>query len=188
VTPKRRTREPSGEIVATARRVVLRRPRWEDEDEMLALRRASAEFLRRWEPDMPGVDPLGHSWYARYMRFGDEHARFRLLVCSRRSGRIWGSVSVGEIERAKRTATLGYWIGARHAKHGYMTEAILALLRDVLPSESIETIQAFVLPENLASKRLLEKCGFRREGTAPQYRVLRGEPRDHERWFARLTP
>ena len=172
-------------MVATERRVVLRVPRWEDEDEMLALRRASAEFLARWEPDLPGIDPSGHSWYARYMRFGEPHARFRLLVCSRRAKRIVGSVSVGEIDRAKRTATLGYWIGAKHARRGYMTEALGALLRDVLPREGLETIHAYVLPENVASKRVLEKLGFRREGTAPQYRTLRGEPRDHERWVLR---
>ena len=116
---------------------------------------------------------------------GGSHARFRLLVCSRRAKRIVGSVSVGEIDRAKRTATLGYWIGAKHARRGYMTEALGALLRDVLPREGLETIHAYVLPENVASKRVLEKLGFRREGTAPQYRTLRGEPRDHERWVLR---
>jgi ribosomal-protein-alanine N-acetyltransferase len=169
-------------ISAPGARVFLRKPRRADEAEFLELRRRSWEFLAPWEPDMPGIDPLGAAMYARYMRFGARHRRLRLLVCARRSGRIRGSISIGEIDRELGSATIGYWVGARFARRGYMSEALGLALAHAFGRLGIATVSAYVLPENTPSKRLLARLGFERSGTAPAYRAVGGRPRDHERW------
>lgn len=46
-------------------------------------------------------------------------------------------------------------------------------------------VQATVLDANLASCRVLERCGFRREGLLAGYRLVRGQPRDV--WMYALT-
>jgi ribosomal-protein-alanine N-acetyltransferase len=176
-TPRQRSR-----VVARDARVVLRTPAAADETEFLALRRASWSFLAPWEPDLEGVDPLGPSMFRLYLRTGRRHARLRMLVCSRRSGAIRGSITIGQIQRAKRSATVGYWIGERFARRGWMSAALRLAIEDVCPRLGVRELCAYVLPENFASKRLLAKLGFARRGTAASYRVMRGEPRDHERW------
>jgi ribosomal-protein-alanine N-acetyltransferase len=181
----RRTTQPAfdaGTDLASGLRVRLRVPTWADQDELLELRRRSWDFLEPWEPDLPGVDPLGPAWFARYMRFGRGHGRLRLLVCGREDGRIYGSVSLGELDRSRGSAALGYWIGAEHARRGLMTEALELAREQVFPAQGLARVEAYVLPENEASRRLLLKLGFVRSGIARDYRTLRGEPRDHQRW------
>lgn len=171
--------------LARGRRVVLATPAAEDEEELLALRRASWEFLAPWELDLPGVDPLGPSWFVRYLRTGPAYRRERWLVRMRRSGAIRGSITLGEIDAPARKATIGYWIGARHARKGLMSEALAIAIERAFGHHGLERIEAYVLPENEPSKRLLAKLGFGFSGIAREYQRLHGEDRDHERWVLR---
>ncbi|MCC7014886.1 MAG: GNAT family N-acetyltransferase [Planctomycetes bacterium] len=173
---------PRSRTLARGRRIVLRTPTAADEEEFLALRRASWTFLAPWQAESPGLDPLGSAMFERYLRFGAAHARLRLLVCSRRSGAILGSISLSDIDRVRGTATVGYWIGERHARKGKMSEALALVLERVASRLDLRALEVYVLPENRASKGLLAKLGFTRRGTAFDYQVVRGEARDHERW------
>ena len=73
-------------------------------------------------------------------------------------------------------------IGERHARKGKMSEALALVLERVASRLDLRALEAYVLPENRASKGLLAKLGFTRRGTAFDYQVVRGEARDHERW------
>ena len=70
---------------------------------------------------------------------------------------------------------LGYWIGAPHVQQGYMTAAVRALMPVTFDVLRLHRLEAACIPTNLASIRLLEKTGFRREGYA---RVLSVHQRD----------
>jgi ribosomal-protein-alanine N-acetyltransferase len=177
-----RERSFEARVVARGRRIVLAAPCEQDEEELLSLRRASWDFLAPWELDITGVDPLGPSWFARYLRVGPQHRRERWLVRMRRSGRICGSITIGEIEPGARRATLGYWIGAKYARRGLMSEALTLAVARALGELALRELHAYVLPENVASRGLLAKLGFTRNGVARGYRRIRGEERDHERW------
>ncbi|MEZ4411048.1 MAG: GNAT family protein [Polyangiales bacterium] len=43
-----------------------------------------------------------------------------------------------------------------------------------------DRVHAFVRDDNARSSRLLERCGFTREGRLRRYRVCRGEARDFD--------
>jgi len=58
------------------------------------------------------------------------------------------------------TAELGYWIGRAHWGQGYATEAVRRCLRVLFRNFGIGLIWASALPENAASRRVLEKTGF----------------------------
>jgi ribosomal-protein-alanine N-acetyltransferase len=179
-----RPRKESLEVRAVARglRVVLVRPHASDEEELLELRRASWDFLAPWELDLPGVDPLGPSWFARYLRIGPEHRRQRWLVRLAQDGAICGSITVGEIDERTGRASLGYWISASHARRGLMSEALVLALELAFRELGVRELHAYVLPENAPSRALLARLGFRIGGVARGYRVVRGVERDHERW------
>lgn len=55
---------------------------------------------------------------------------------------------------------LGYWLGEDFWGHGYVTEAVAALLSAVTATGLVETIVARALASNPASLRVMEKCGF----------------------------
>jgi RimJ/RimL family protein N-acetyltransferase len=61
---------------------------------------------------------------------------------------------------------IGYGIAQRHQGCGYATTAVRLLLVDAFALSPTPLVFATVRPENLASVRVLEKCGFIREGDA----------------------
>jgi RimJ/RimL family protein N-acetyltransferase len=61
---------------------------------------------------------------------------------------------------------IGYIVfDSANRRQGYMTEALTCLVRHLFLSRKINRIQLMTQPENIPSKRVAEKCGFRYEGT-----------------------
>lgn len=54
----------------------------------------------------------------------------------------------------------------RHAGRGYVTEAVQLLVDYLFDAKKEHRIQLVIVPENAASRRIAEKCGFILEGTA----------------------
>lgn len=55
---------------------------------------------------------------------------------------------------------IGFHIGSRYTKNGYATEAVQAFLPVILPRIGVDKIEGVCLAENIASQRVMEKCGF----------------------------
>ena len=60
---------------------------------------------------------------------------------------------------------IGYHIGSPYTKQGYATEAVRAFLPVVMKMLELHSMTGVCLAENIASRRVLEKCGF-----VPEYR------------------
>ena len=75
---------------------------------------------------------------------------------------------------------VGYHIAKAHTGHGYATEALMAFLPFIVDKLKITSIDGIVLEENIASHRVLEKCGFELifKGTAN----YQGQPREVRRY------
>ena len=71
--------------------------------------------------------------------------------------------------------TVGYRLDEQHWGKGYAARAMRALCAYLFDEIGIRRIQAFVMPENPASIRVLEKCGFMREGYIRQGSFCRGK-------------
>ncbi|MGL5818834.1 MAG: GNAT family N-acetyltransferase [Phycicoccus sp.] len=61
-------------------------------------------------------------------------------------------------------ASTGYWVGPAFRRRGYATAALIALSEWAFGVEQVHRIDLHVEPTNLASRRVAEACGFRREG------------------------
>jgi RimJ/RimL family protein N-acetyltransferase len=61
---------------------------------------------------------------------------------------------------------LGYSIWPRHQRQGFATEGALALTHWALSRSEVRAVRATVPPSHARSIRVVEKCGFRRAGTA----------------------
>jgi [ribosomal protein S5]-alanine N-acetyltransferase len=86
-------------------------------------------------------------------------------------GRAIGSISLHEIcwqQRALRLdrAELGYWLGPAHWGQGLMTEAVHAVIRFGFETMRLHKIAVQCMAENAASRRVIEKAGFRWVGRA----------------------
>jgi [ribosomal protein S5]-alanine N-acetyltransferase len=65
-------------------------------------------------------------------------------------------------------------------RKGVATEAVQLLVRYLFESKRVNRLRLVIHPDNAASRRLAEKCGFRHEGTARGAWYHRGQHRDVE--------
>ena len=166
-----------------ADRITLRLPQHSDWREWTALRDASAEFLRPWEP-VWAQDHLSRRaftnrvyWAARAEAQG---TALPLLMFRREDNALLGAITLDNIRRGPAQAgTLGYWVGAAHARQGYMREAIEAVVHHAFVQLELSRIEAACLPGNAASRGVLEKTGFKYEGVAQSYLQINGRWRNH---------
>lgn len=171
--------------VLSGPRVILRAPRRADYRAWQRLRRESRDFLRPFEPRWSEAD-LGRRVFAARLRRGREESRagtdytFFIFECVERGEQLVGGLTLSNIRRrAAQFVTLGYWMGRQHAGRGLMTEAVGVVIPFVFDTLGLHRINAAFLPENTASRRVLEKNGFREEGFAEAYLQIDGKWRDH---------
>jgi ribosomal-protein-alanine N-acetyltransferase len=98
-------------------------------------------------------------------------------------GAVLGVVNLNEIVRgAFDSAYLGYYGFSPHTGQGYMTEGLRLVLRHAFRRLGLHRLEANIQPGNRASRALVRRLGFRREGFSPRYLKIGGPWRDHERW------
>jgi ribosomal-protein-alanine N-acetyltransferase len=147
------------------------------------LRAASREFLTPWEP-LWSNDELSRASFRRrvrhYLRDLREDVGYALFIFSATSGALVGGLTLCNVRRGvTQSCTLGYWVGAKFARQGYMTAAVRAVVPFVFDSLELHRLEAACLPTNAASIKLLEKTGFKREGLARRYLRINGVWQDH---------
>ena len=101
-------------------------------------------------------------------------------------GELVGDFAVW-IDPADELAMIGYTVAPEHQGHAYAVEAAEAVIEWLFGRRSIHRIAATIDPRNLASARVLERCGFEYVGTAPSAAWSRGEWTDDAR-FSLLEP
>ncbi|MEH6787484.1 MAG: GNAT family N-acetyltransferase [Paracoccus sp. (in: a-proteobacteria)] len=163
-------------------RIVLRLPAHSDFNAWTALRVDSRAFLTPWEPVWSSDHLTRKSftnrvyWAARASHGGSALPLFLL----RRDGVLLGAITLDNIRRGPaQTGTIGYWIGRPFARQGYMREAIGALVHHAFTALDLSRVEAACLPENAASRGVLEKSGFKYEGVAQSYLQINGRWRNH---------
>ncbi|MDK3073286.1 GNAT family protein [Sedimentitalea sp. JM2-8] len=164
-------------------RLTLRPPAHSDFRAWAALRQDSEAFLAPWEPTW-APDHLSRKaftnrvyWAQRSVSSG---SAVPLFLMRRGDQALVGAITLDNIRRGPAQAgTLGYWTGEIHARQGYMREAIGAVVHYAFSQLDLSRIEAACLPENAASRGLLEKSGFKYEGVAQSYLQINGRWRTH---------
>jgi [ribosomal protein S5]-alanine N-acetyltransferase len=161
-----------------AARVVLRSPGPEHADAFIALALAS----RRFHAGLVSP-PRDHAKYGAFLE-RNRHDDFEAFLLFRREDdALLGAANLSQIFRLGfQSAYLGYWIGAPYARRGYMAEGLALVLSEAFRGMKLHRIEANIQPENIPSRRVVQKLGFRREGYSPRYLKIAGRWRDHERW------
>jgi ribosomal-protein-alanine N-acetyltransferase len=95
-------------------------------------------------------------------------------------GRLAGQVTASNVIRgAFDSASVGYWVDGAVAGRGVMPTALALLVDHCFDAVGLHRIEANIRPENEASRRVVEKLGFREEGIRELYLFIDGAYRDH---------
>ena len=119
----------------------------------------------------------------RFIDWQGEEPRknFQFAVILRAKGRLIGSCGIRIGQGNGRKADLGYEIAPRYWGQGYATEAARAVVAFGFGDLRLHRIWASCLAENVASARVLEKLGMRREATLRENQWMKG------RWWDTLV-
>lgn len=90
--------------------------------------------------------------------------RFEWLVFMERIRKPVGWVSLRIAERDVTTGEIGYSIVRDFRGRGVATEAVQAMLDEAFAQANLGRINAYCVPENSASRRVLKRLGFREDG------------------------
>jgi ribosomal-protein-alanine N-acetyltransferase len=176
------TEPPTRPLIRTEN-LILRAPQAGDYAAWSLLRVESRAFLTPWEPTWNEDDLTRNSFRLRVKRAAREIAAdeaYSLFVLDARGEMLLGGLTLGLVRRGVAQAcTLGYWMGARHAGKGHMSEAVRGALRFAFQDLALHRVEAACLPNNEPSRRLLERVGFRHEGLARSYLRINGVWADH---------
>ncbi|MDG1470136.1 GNAT family N-acetyltransferase [Pseudosulfitobacter sp. SM2401] len=164
-------------------RMTLRPPIHSDFRPWVALRTQSREFLTGWEPSW-AKDHLSRKaftnrvyWAQRSINAG---TAMPLFLVRRSDDMLLGAITLDNIRRGpSQSGTLGYWTGEPFTRQGYMREAILAVVHHAFTQLDLSRLEAACLPENAASRGVLERCTFKYEGVAQSYLQIDGRWRSH---------
>jgi ribosomal-protein-alanine N-acetyltransferase len=163
--------------------VYLRYPRVADFAAWTSLRAESRTFLAPWEPAW-ATDELTKAAFRRrlkrYQREARDDSAYAFFVFRSSDDALLGGCTLSNVRRGvTQCCALGYWVGERFARQGYMSDAVRALIPFVFRTLGLHRIEAACLPVNEASRSLLAKGGFRQEGVARRYLQINGEWQDH---------
>jgi [ribosomal protein S5]-alanine N-acetyltransferase len=169
-------------VIATER-LILRLPEMSDHLGWVRIRREGEDFLRAWEPNWAADHFTRRAFRARVSwaaRSREEGRALPLFLLRREDEGLLGAITLDNIRRGPaQTGQVGYWVGPDFARKGYMHEALTAVVQHAFTVLDLSRIEAACLPENVASRGLLEKSGFRYEGVARGYLQIAGRWRNH---------
>ena len=114
-------------------------------------------------------------------------AGYAFYIFRRDDDALVGGVTLSNVRRGvTQSCSLGYWVGERHARNGFMRDSLNALVPFIFNEMGLHRIEAACIPTNTASHSLLRKIGFTHEGYARRYLCINGVWQDHL-LFAILT-
>ncbi|WP_375228339.1 GNAT family N-acetyltransferase [Roseobacter sp. S98] len=164
-------------------RMTLRPPIHSDFRPWSKLRAQSIDYLTPWEPAW-AEDHLTRKAFTNRVYWAQRSVSggtaLPLFLIRRSDEILLGAITLDNIRRGPaQSGTLGYWTGEPFARQGYMREAITAVVHYAFTRLDLSRIEAACLPENAASRGLLETSGFKYEGVAQSYLQINDRWRTH---------
>jgi len=176
--------QPGWPVVLSDGPVVLRPYKRGDAKAWSETRRANEAWLAQWEPTPYGSwydlnSPAAfRSVYVDLRRAARHGTAMPFAVCY--DGALVGQLTLGNIvRRAFCSGYAGYWIDSRVAGRGITPTALALAVDHAFAHGGLHRIEVNIRPENMPSRRVVEKLGFRQEAYHERYLHIDGDWRDH---------
>lgn len=165
--------------------VGVRPVRLRDAPAWAELRRRNADWLGEWEATPPGAPPPEGATVAAFTAMirnlrRQARAGSALPFAVTYDGVLVGQLTIGNIVHGSlNSGYAGYWIDRRVAGRGVTPTALALVVDHCFSRVGLHRVEANIRPENTASRRVVEKLGFREEGVRLRYLHIDGAYRDH---------
>ena len=149
--------------VLLSQRLVMRAPHEEDIDALahLANNAAVATMVSRMPHPYTARDAAD---FVRRTNAG-EIGKCVYAITKGENGEFLGCCALEPHDNDAETLELGYWLGEPYWNKGFATEAAHALIDMAFRTRDIAHIDARCRVTNIASRRVIQKCGFQFQGS-----------------------
>lgn len=150
------------------------------------------EVMRYWSTPPWSSIEVAHQLVARDAQALATGQHLRLGCERSEDGRLIGQCTLFNLVASCHRAEIGYGMARSAWGHGYMGEALDALLRYGFENLDLNRVEADIDPRNTRSAQSLLRLGFKHEGHLRERWVVDGEVSDsdlygllHREWVAR---
>ena len=156
---------------------ILEHPTARRREEFLAAVARSRKLHNKW-----ASPPHTKEQFLENLKRFRRESHLGYWVCTE-TGEFAGVINISEIVRGVFcSGYLGYYAFVPYNGRGYMTLGLKAVVKAAFRRHRFHRLEANIQPGNEASRRLVQRLGFRKEGFSPRYLKIAGRWRDHERW------
>jgi len=133
---------------------------WTQDDVPALVAACNDPEISRWIPVIPS--PYTEQDALAFVR-GEVQPDIDYSLAITRDGVVQGAIGMGVNSPGYR-GHIGYWVAAPARGRGVCTRALRLLSRWALDELRLQRLELITDPDNVASQRVAEKVGFRREG------------------------
>lgn len=109
-----------------------------------------------------------------------DYADGKSLTCAMLyHGKVVGNISFNHMDHHLKKVEIGYWLSRAHRGQGIVTKSAAKLIAIAFGEYGMEKVQIAAAVENLASRSVCERLGFRLEGIITRAEDLNGRIVDH---------
>jgi RimJ/RimL family protein N-acetyltransferase len=92
--------------------------------------------------------------------------------------RVWGAASIYDVNLDEGRAAVGYWLAPEVRGRGIAMRTVRLLAGWAFDQLAVARLELTCSPDNAASQRVAERCGFVREGVLRSHIAVKGGRRD----------
>jgi [ribosomal protein S5]-alanine N-acetyltransferase len=159
-------------------RLVLRALRTEDA-EAIHEYKSDVDFARCYAQEPQVSLDETKRWVEKNIKDEMRKGSIFWVITLRDSGILIGDLCFWNFDTEHLCAEVGYEMHPDHQGHGFMAEALTAIIDFGFDEMGLHRIEGCPLAENARSRRVLEKLGFTQEGVLRQRLHYRGKFLDH---------
>jgi [ribosomal protein S5]-alanine N-acetyltransferase len=150
-------------------RLLLRRPSLDDAAALFAGYASQPEVVRYLPWDLHRTLADSKEFLRGLLEDQQAGLKETFAITCRAGGTFYGMI---DLRSTLGRSELGYALDQQYWGRGIVPEAVEAMVCYAFQKSQVTRVQALTMPENRPSQRVLEKCGFAREGTLRQYQYF----------------
>ncbi len=159
---------------------ILRTPKKSDMHQWLSVRNRNFHQLQQWEGawDNYPLSTRDFEFYRNRVSNNDKACGFCIFAPQ---NRLIGGINLNNMRFGMvMGAELGYWLDGKYRNQGIMTQCLAKIVEFGFNHHHFHRIEAYIIPENHASRQILLKNGFEFEAMVKEKFCINGQWRDHE--------
>ncbi|MGL9730077.1 GNAT family N-acetyltransferase [Enterococcus sp. DIV0756] len=156
-------------------RLLLRKFSYNDNDSMRKYWASKEEIQKMYSEPVYATKEQARTLLDKYIASYSNDHYYRWAITLKDNSDCIGQIAYFMINEKNHWGEIEYCIGKEFQNQGYITEAIMGILDYGFNSIGLHKVQVCHKANNIASKRVIEKSGFRYEGTLRDFFYMEGD-------------